>query len=125
VYGLCSRIGAAVKAGTHHRPDGVKLFTAAPVPADLGSHLPDQTEKDFSTYAARISSALGKDWSFVLNSAQAVSPELYRHARDLALVSLEAGAVLDLGPWMAPSGPVGDTVALLDAVYTASAVDVC
>lgn len=97
VYGLCSRIGAAVRAGAHRRPDDVKLFTAPPVPTELASYLPEPAEKDFSTYAARVSRELGKDWSFVLNSAQAVSLELYRHARDVLVQLRETEAGLPAG----------------------------
>lgn len=83
VYDIYSRIGAAFRAGIHRRPDDVKLFTAPPAPSGLGGCLPDPAERDFAAYAARVSRELGKDWSFVLNSAQAVSPELYRQARDV------------------------------------------
>ncbi|PYC87411.1 hypothetical protein C7C46_04850 [Streptomyces tateyamensis] len=85
VYELYARIGAAVRAGTHRRPDDVKLFTAPPGPPDLGRLLPAAAEPDFAGYAARVSAELGRDWSFVLNSAQAFSPELYRLAREVLL----------------------------------------
>ncbi|MEV0381666.1 cupin-like domain-containing protein [Nonomuraea sp. NPDC050643] len=97
VFGMFARIGAEVRAGTHRRLDDVKLFTPPPAPAEHDAHLPDAAEHDFPAYAARVSRELGKDWSFVVNSAQATSPELYRHARELFVGLRETGAGLPAG----------------------------
>ncbi len=83
VYAVYSRIGAAVRAGVHRRPDDVRLFTTAEAPAGLVEHLPGASDTNFAMHADRVSRAFGVGWSVVANSAQAFSSDLYRFARDV------------------------------------------
>ncbi|MFI7537900.1 hypothetical protein [Streptosporangium sp. NPDC049376] len=82
-YGILRGIGTAVRAGTHRRPDDVKVFTVPRVAAELGDCLPGPGESEFGPYARRVSQSLNVGWSVVANSAQSHSAGLYRFARDV------------------------------------------